>query len=177
LHFSICPLEAAVGAKGSEGKALQDRAEDADPSDQNYTPWVVIDDQHSRAGEADVVDAICTEYTRNGGQNRPRGCPDPGDSGKVSKDEMAQIMKDEMKAPKPCKQTLTWASSKSVIMRKQYQRRVQKLQKAVLKHVTEAAGKLSSEAKASFRHSTTVHGYSIKDHSARPEHLPPGLVP
>lgn len=168
-------------AKGAGGKALQDKAEDADPSDQNYTPWVLVDGDHSRAGEADIVDAICTQYLNNGGRkkNLPSGCPAQGDSGKVSAAEIARIEKDEMKAPKPCMQTLKWAPSQRARKRSVYQRRVRKVQRAVLKHVYNAAGNL--EARAAVHSTNLVDGYDLKDHTngyvPSPSHLPPGLVP
>ena len=143
-------------------------------------------------------------HARTGGRkkNLPSGCPAQGDSGKVSAAEIARIEKDEMKAPKPCMQvdslgcapythvhartnartrvqTLKWAPSQRARKRSVYQRRVHKVQRAVLKHVYNAAGNL--EARAAVHSTNLVDGYDLKDHTngyvPSPSHLPPGLVP
>jgi len=117
---------------GERWQVLQDQAEHADPSDQDYTPWILINGAHSKAGEADIVDAVCKEYDRNGGSaaSRPKGCPEKGDSGKVSAADMKTLLneaekflpssaagaadikalteavKSKFKSRKPCMQTL-----------------------------------------------------------------------
>lgn len=58
--------------RGSEGvAAISKIASETQPLGHQYTPWLVINGQHSKAGEANLKKAICDAYT---GAAKPAAC-------------------------------------------------------------------------------------------------------
>jgi interferon gamma-inducible protein 30 len=60
------------GGSGEEGVSLQTAtAAKTKTTNHKYTPWLLINDEHSTAAESDLKKAICAAYT---GSNPPAAC-------------------------------------------------------------------------------------------------------
>lgn len=78
-HISDCYGE---GSGGEGAAAIAAAARQTKPLGHKYTPWVVIDGQHSTRGEDSLKQAICDAYK---GPARPSACRGDGGHHIVSK--------------------------------------------------------------------------------------------